>query len=99
MTSRCRTAVRPSPTFLGPGAGDPGVGPVAPELVMNLIITVNARATKGVGPQIPLGSTLIRSSSKSPRTDRYPNGEPTVDVAHNHMAMSPSRLTPNAGSW
>lgn len=52
MASRCRTAVRPSPTFLGPsGTGDaPGVGPVAPELVMNLIITVNARGDQGGWP-------------------------------------------------
>jgi hypothetical protein len=52
MASRCRTAVGRSPTFLGrSGTGDaPGVGPVAPELVMILIITVNVRATKGVDP-------------------------------------------------
>jgi hypothetical protein len=42
---------------------------------MILIITVKAPATKGIGPQTPLGSALIMSSSK--KSDCHPHVRPS----------------------
>jgi hypothetical protein len=56
--------LRPSSIYTGDRTPPlPGVGPVGPALLMILIITVKAPATKGVGPQIPLGSALTMPSS------------------------------------